>query len=258
MMLSPRSVAGVTALQVLAVLPPVAVLFWLDPPGLVLVLATAAVTAVAWEMLFAGVRKRAFTAHGLTTALIVALFVPSGIAPWHVAVALSLGVVMGELIFGGRGFGFVSPSALSLSLLVVAFPDTVLRAPSADTALAVIPGLLLLLAAGLLSLRIVAGVGIGALALLAVSAQAIEPFAVLTALSIGTVFLVADPIAASTTPLGRLVYGALAGALAVVFSPALEPEALVAAALLASVFAPLIDHGAVLLHGRSGRRYRHG
>ena len=121
-----------------------------------------------------------------------------------------------------------------------------------------LPGLALLVATGVVSLTILVAVGGGVAAMLLITGQAIEPAALLTALSIGAVFLIADPTAASTTVVGRCFYGLLAGGLIVIFSQADSPtpEAIVAAALFASVFAPLIDHGAVLLHLRT-RRY-HG
>ena len=257
MNLSPRSVTGVTVIQTLALVPPVVTAGWVGTPGFVLTLLVAAISAVVWEMVFAGLRKRPFTAHGVTTALIVALYCPTDLPLWQLTVAVSMGVVFGELIFGGRGFGFVGPATLSLSLLIVAFPDASLRATTPDIALAVVPGVALLLAAGLLSLYVPIGVGLGALALIAFSGQPFEPVHIATALSVGVVFLIADPTASATTFVGRWVYGALAGAMIVVFSPVgtISPEAIVAAALLASVFAPLFDYGAILLHVRQRRRH---
>lgn len=251
MTFSPRTVVGVTMWQSLALLLPVGVVGWSDL-AVGQVLATALLTALVWEMMFAGLRKRAISAHGVTTALIVTLFCPADIALWQLAVALSLGVVLGELIFGGRGFGFVSPAALSLSLLIVAFPEVALRATTPEVALAVLPGLALLLAMGLVSIAVLASVGVGTFLLLAVTGQPVDPSAIAVALSVGTVFLFADPTAASTTPHGRWVYGLLAGGLVVIFSPTeqLITEAVVAAALFASVFAPLIDYLAVILYVR--------
>ena len=260
MNLSPRSVAGVTAVQALALLPPVVVAGWSVGVSVALILAVAALTAVIWELVFAGVRKRPLSAHGVTTALIVTLFCPVDITLWQLAFVLSLGVVFGELIFGGRGFGFVSPAALALSLLFVAFPGIVLQPTTLELAVAATPGLVLLLVAGLVSPSVLLSVGLGCVVFLVAAGQAVEPLAIATALSVGAVFLIADPNAASTTALGRWVYGLLAGALVVVFSPdgRLVPEAIAAAALFASVFAPLIDHAAVLLHARRRRTPRHG
>lgn len=259
MILTSHRVRDVTLSQALALAPLVAAGVWTAPTEALVFLA-AGITALFWEAVFAGVRKHPFTAHGITTALIVAVFCPPDVALWQVAVAVSLGVLFGELIFGGRGFGFVSPVALSLALLIVAFPDVALRAPTPLIAVLVLPGLALLLIAGLVSGAVLVAVGLGVTALLAITGQSIEPAILATALSLGAVYMIADPTAASATPLGRWVYGILAGALVVIFSPGgmITQEAVVAAALLASVFAPLIDHGAVLLHIRKRRSHHHG
>lgn len=257
MTLVPRSVAEVTIAQSLALVPPVVVVGWSNAPGLAPVLLCAATTAIVWEMVFGALRQRLFSAHGITTALIFALLCPTDIALWQLAFAVSMGVVFGELIFGGRGFGFVSPAALSLSLLVVAFPDVVLPATTREVALAVFPGVALLLIVGLISLSVLAGVGFGTIVLLLMTGQAIEPRLIAVALSVGAVFLVADPTAAATTPVGRWLYGVLAGVMVVVFSPegGFTTEAIVAAALFANVIAPLIDQGSIFLYTRRMRRH---
>ncbi|MEO0916670.1 MAG: RnfABCDGE type electron transport complex subunit D [Pseudomonadota bacterium] len=258
MSLPSRSVNEVTLYQTLALIPPVVAGFS-NILGEALVFMVAVLTALLWEMLFAGLRKSSFSAHGLTTALIVTLFCAPETALWQIAVAISLGVVLGELIFGGRGFGFVSAAALSLSLLIIAFPDVALRTPTPQMAALVVPGLVLLFVAGLVSVTILAGIGLGVAVLLVATGQAIEPLAIAIAMSVGAVFLIADPIAASVTPVGRWLYGVLAGVLVVVFSPegVITPDAIVAAALLASVFAPLIDQVAILIHTHL-RRVQHG
>ena len=77
----------------------------------------------------------------------------------------------------------------------------------------------------------------------------------------GVVFLIGDPVAGASTNPGRWAFGILAGLLIVLFDtangPAIAPAAVVFASLLASVFAPLIDHVAVVLIVRR-RRLRHG
>ena len=73
-----------------------------------------------------------------------------------------------------------------------------------------------------------------------------------SALAFGLIFLISDPVSSATTDPGRWIYGALGGALIVVFSPVagVTTEAVVFSALMASVFAPLIDHLVVLAHTR--------
>ena len=60
----------------------------------------------------------------------------------------------------------------------------------------------------------------------------------------GTVFMATDPVSASQTNRGKLIYGFLIGFIAVlirVFNPA-YPEGMMLSILLLNVFAPLIDH----------------
>lgn len=252
MTLSPRSVAGVTALQAAALAAPTLVALWADLIDVGINLGAAVTTALVWELVFAGARKRPFSLHGITTALLVALFCPLDIEVWQIAVAMTLGVIFGELIFGGRGFGFVSGATLALSVLTVAFPDVALRAPTPEIAMAILPGFLMLFATGLVSMSVIAGCVSAVLAMLAASGQVISLVPLAVALAPGLIFLIADPTVACVTPLGRWAYGLAAGALVVLFSAAggMTPETIVAAALLASVFAPLIDHGAGLVQLR--------
>ncbi len=61
----------------------------------------------------------------------------------------------------------------------------------------------------------------------------------------GMVFMATDPVSASMTNQGRLVFGALIGVMTVlirVVNPAF-PEGIMLAILFANLFAPLIDHG---------------
>ncbi|GAB4253503.1 MAG: NADH:ubiquinone reductase (Na(+)-transporting) subunit B [Vicingaceae bacterium] len=60
----------------------------------------------------------------------------------------------------------------------------------------------------------------------------------------GMVFMVTDPVTAAQTPTGKIIYGFIAGALAIlirVANPA-YPEGVMLAILFANVMAPLIDH----------------
>jgi Na+-transporting NADH:ubiquinone oxidoreductase subunit B len=60
----------------------------------------------------------------------------------------------------------------------------------------------------------------------------------------GTVYMATDPVSASQTNRGKLIYGFLIGLIAVlirVFNPA-YPEGMMLSILLMNVFAPLIDH----------------
>jgi Na+-transporting NADH:ubiquinone oxidoreductase subunit B len=255
-----RGVAAASALQILALLPPVAVVVAERGFGAFQILVAGAITALFWEALFASTRKQKLSAHGLTTAMIVAVFAPADLPVWQLAVVMSLGVIIGELVFGGRGFGFLNAAAVSLALMAISFPGVTFAAPDIALALACLPGAALLFAAGLLSWQIViatlAGFGLAGLA----AGAPFEPVAVFAGLTFAIVFLIGDPVAAATTVPGRFVYGLLAGALIALFGGAelpIDPGAIVPAAVLVSVFAPMIDHILVLATMRLAER-RHG
>lgn len=246
-------VRAMTGLQVLALTPPVLVSIGERGFHMFQVLLAAAITAVIWEAVFALLRKQPLSAHGLTTAMIVTVFAPADLPLWQLAVAVSLGVVVGELIFGGRGFGFLNAAAVSLALLGISFPGLQLATPTLPVALATLPGAMFLLLAGLLSWRVLVAVVVGFATAGFLAQGTFDAMAMFAALSFGLVFLIGDPVASATTAPGRWVYGLLAGALIVLFSGGkmeVLPEAIVSAAVLVCVFAPMIDHLAVLANAR--------
>lgn len=254
-----RSVAGVTTAQVVALLPPVCIVIAASPAAEVRLALAALVAALFWELLFTGLRRRSVSFHSATTALIVLVFCPADIPLWQVIFGLSAGIVLGELVFGGRGFSFVSAAVVSLALMIISFPELGFRPASDQLAIATLPGALLLLAAGLVSLQVMLAAFAAALAALALLGQGIVPVTTGTALVFGLTFLIADPCAASATAAGRWLYGTLAGALAVLFSPVggITSEGIVFASLLASVFAPMIDLAVVRIHINWRRRRGH-
>lgn len=68
----------------------------------------------------------------------------------------------------------------------------------------------------------------------------------------GAVFMATDPVSASQTPIGKIIYGFLIGILTIiirVLNPA-YPEGMMLAILLMNVFAPLIDHYVIEVHIR--------
>jgi len=251
----------VTYVQLIALAAPVAVS--LAERGLqqIAVLLAAAVTCLIWEMTFDLIRGRSLGWHTVTVALIFAVLVPASAPVWQIVVAVSLGVVFGELVFGGRGYGIVSGAAAAAGFLVFSFPGTELSVHSEVMALATLPGLALLLVGGLVSWRVLVSVTVvlGGAGLIQDGMGGLLSAAV--AVVFVLVFLIGDPVAGASTNLGRWVFGLLAGLLIVLFDtaagPAIAPAAVVFASLLASLFAPLIDHVAVALIIRR-RGLRHG
>jgi Na+-transporting NADH:ubiquinone oxidoreductase subunit B len=234
--------AQVTLTQAAALLPPLLAALLLRGPQVALALVAALVAALGWEIAFALIRRRPLTGHGLTTGMIVAVMVPVTVPLWQVALAVTMGVVLAEMVFGGRGFGFLSAAAASLALLVFSFPGIVLLGGEGWIIAATLPGAFLLFAVGLISGRVVLAAAVAALIAVSLQGGGLQPGAV-AALNYGLVFLGADPVAAASTRPGRWIYGVLLGALVAAFSgPALGQNGLVFAALLASIFAPLIDY----------------
>lgn len=251
----------VTALQAFAIAPPFVVDLATRGPALAALFVTALVAALFWETLFAFARHSDLTAHGLTTAMLVTLFLPLEMAPWQAVLAVSLGVVLAELVFGGRGFGFVNAAAASLALLAFSFPALALHPTALPVALACLPGLLALMLAGLLSWRVLVATAIvSAVAIATLGTSAPGGMALAVGLTLGLIFFIADPMAAATTNLGRWAYGALAGFLVAVFAgfstAGMTPQSVIFAALLASIFAPLLDHLMVIANAARRRRWR--
>lgn len=252
------SPARVTAAQAAALAAPALAAATLRGPGVVATLIVALIAALFWEGIFALTRHRAITTHGLTTALIVAVMVPVSVPLWQVGLAVTMGVVLAELVFGGRGFGFLNAAVTALALLVFSFPGISLIGGEPLIAAASLPGAALLLAGGLISGRVLL-LAMAAFAAVALAQGAVlAPVATGSALIFGLVFLACDPAGAAATNIGRWLYGGLTGALIGLFSAGAGPEvpanAVVFAVLLASIFAPLLDHLVVLDSARRRTR----
>ncbi|MGR3662175.1 MAG: RnfABCDGE type electron transport complex subunit D [Paracoccaceae bacterium] len=254
-------VSGVTLAQTAALVPPLIAAFWFQGAALS-VLVTALLVTLIWEVIFALIRHRRPGWHGITTALIFVIMAPDTVPLWQVAIALSFGTVLGELIFGGRGFGFLNAAAVSLAFLVFSFPATTLPDLAPEVAFAVLPGAILMLAGGLISWRVlVAAVG-GFGIFVGVMTAGIPQISLAPAAVFVLVFIICDPVAASVTKGGRWLYGGLVSGLTILFNGGgasfdISPEAVIFAALLGSIFAPLLDDVMVRLNIRKRRR-RHG
>ncbi|MDA3954847.1 MAG: NADH:ubiquinone reductase (Na(+)-transporting) subunit B [Bacteroidales bacterium] len=119
--------------------------------------------------------------------------------------------------------------------------------------LAILIGAAILLITGIASARIIISVFVGGMLMgLILNIFAVNAFMELPAyqhlllggFAFGAVFMATDPVSASQTPKGKIIYGFLIGFLAVlirVINPA-YPEGVMLAILLMNVFAPLIDH----------------
>lgn len=242
----------VTALFALALVPPLAVALHETGGGIAPLLFGALAVAGFWTWLFSRLRGRAFNWHFVVAAAVLSLLAPPGVPLWQALLAVSFGTVIGEQVFGGRGYSFLHPAAAGLAFLFFSFPtSTAGQANSLAGVLAVLPGALLLLATRAISWRVLAGFSAGLVLWLALKGFPVSWQAVVTApLALGLVFLVCEPVSAASTNAGRWAFGVLAGILAVLLGTAGagigSPSAIVFSALLASIFAPLVDRVAIL------------
>ncbi|MDJ0826694.1 MAG: RnfABCDGE type electron transport complex subunit D [Rhodobacter sp.] len=238
---------------------PAAVALWFDQgvDGVLRLVLCLAVVA-AWQILFRVNLGVAPAPASAITALAVAVVAPIEVQLWQIALAVSFGAVIGELIFGGWGRNFLSPGVVALAFLSLSMPNAAFVASGANVAWAVLPGALVMLLTGILPVSVLAAYGAAlGLASMALGLE-ITLLAASGTLAFAAVFLVADPVAAAATPVGRWVQGALAGALTVLLMTGTSvPQAAVFAVLLAGLFAPLVDQGAIAAH-LARRRARNG
>ncbi len=252
------------------------------------------VIGALWEILFGIIRKHEVSEGFLVTSLLFPLIMPPGIPLWQVALGISFGIVIGKEVFGGVGMNIVNPALAGRAFLFFAYPaqisgdavwiavDGVTKAtplatfagglPHPDiswfdafigtipgsmgetSTIACIIGAFILIATGIGSWRIMAGVMggmIGLSLLLNLIGSASNPMFSMTPLwhfvlggfAFGMVFMATDPVSAAMTSKGKYFYGFLIGLLVVmirVINPAF-PEGMMLAILFANVFAPIID-----------------
>ncbi len=243
----------------LCLVPALAVTLLFDGPSRVLFLAACFVTVLFWQGLFALVRKRGLGWDVLVTPMIFVLIADGGLPLWQTMLALSFGVVVGEQIFGGRGYSFLNPVVTSLAFLTFAFPGNGFAEPAPMLAWASLPGCVFLVWIRFISWRLLLAQIIALAAIAVISGAELAPADLMTGGFLFTlVFLACDPASSATTNLGRWINGLLIGGLCWVFSPAegldLGAKVLIPAILLASIFAPLADICAVKINGYERRR----
>jgi Na+-transporting NADH:ubiquinone oxidoreductase subunit B len=249
-----------------------------------------------WEGLFAAVRKHELNEGFLVTSALLPLTLPPTIPLWQVAIGISFGVVIGKEIFGGIGKNFLNPALTARAFLYFSYAQdmsgasiwtavdglsraTPLGAIAEGSAvdytwwecflgymqgsmgetstLACLIGAAILIATGIGSWRIMAGVVLGAAATSGMfclfsgdattnALMQMPPWwhLVTGGFAFGTVFMATDPVSSAMTEKGRWCYGALIGVMTVlirVINPAF-PEGIMLAILFGNTMAPLIDY----------------
>ncbi len=250
----------VTFVWLVASIPPLGGAIYQTRGAILPLLGGSLVVSIGWTALFAILRGRKMDWFCIVTATVFVLVVPPVGPLWQALLALSFGIVLAEQIFGGRGYGFVHPAVAALAFLFFSFPGSAAGATNYPLVLAATgASLFLLLVTGLTSWRILAGVGIGLSGFLAVPGSGLSWEMLMTSsLALGVVFFVCDPPGAAATNAGRWVYGLLVGILIVILGTTRggvgSPGAIVFAALLGSIFAPLIDRIVMFINAQQRRR----
>ena len=247
------------ALLLMAAYLPMAV-FWLWVDGTVALqrLGLTALVLAFWNLLFLLARAQPISLSVVIRAFAVAMLAPEVLGVFWLVLGISFGAVFGELVFGGWGRNVVNPATVALSFLGFGFPGfdwPEFQTPMvwAAFAAALIGGATRTLPVGVITSAALVSAG--------VVAADLVPVAALPAAPIVLVILVADPVTSATTLLRRLLNGALYAGLVTLFAVGWQGAApvqyAVAAALLTSLAAPVLDDLALALW-YAKRRRRHG
>jgi len=195
-----------------------------------------------WQLVWMLVRAQPPSVAGLVTSLAIVILAPESLSALQLVLGVSLGIVFGELAFGGWGRNILNPATVTLAFLGFGFP----AAPWADLPIqlgwAAIPAALFAAWFGVASWRLLLGAGLVFAAAAYVDSGVLELWlAVLVVL----VLLVADPVASASTPVGGWVNGAVYAGLVVLFHATWQGSAdvqmAISAALLVSIAVPLVD-----------------
>jgi Na+-transporting NADH:ubiquinone oxidoreductase subunit B len=77
---------------------------------------------IAWEVLFAVVRRHEINEGFFVTGLIFPLILPPTTPLWQAALAISWGVVIAKEVFGGTGMNILNPALVARAFLFYAYP----------------------------------------------------------------------------------------------------------------------------------------
>ncbi len=248
----------VALLLVAAFLPMALFWLWLGGADALARLGLSVLVVATWHLVFMLVRAQPPSLAALTTALAIAMLAPEDLGLFRLTLGISFGVVMGELVFGGWGRNVVNPATVALSFLGFGFPAFAWPVFDAPVAWAAIPAALIGIAFGIMPGAVLAGAALVAAG--AVAGGVLSDQELLVA-GIVLVLLVADPVTSAATTLGRWMNGALYAGLVALFANgwagAAPVQIAVAAALLVSLAAPLLDEAALALWV-ADRKRRHG
>ena len=124
---SPVSVSQTMKLVLLALTPGVLIFFYLNGWGIVINIALAVVSAIAFEAIAQLLRKRSpATAlsdySAVVTAVLIALCLPPLIPWWIPVLACGFAIVLAKHIFGGIGNNLFNPAMVGYAIVLISFP----------------------------------------------------------------------------------------------------------------------------------------
>ena len=162
--------------------------------------------------------------------------------------AISGATPLGTLLNGG--------GVEQLPSMMEMFIGTIPGSVGETSKIAILLGALFLIVTGVASLRIILSTFVGAAALgllftaIGVSDVPFYYHYLMGGFMFGAIFMATDPVTAAQTNCGKIIYGFLIGAMAVLIRVANPgyPEGMMLAILLLNVFAPLIDYCVVAIN----------
>ena len=162
--------------------------------------------------------------------------------------AISGATPLGTLLNGG--------GVEQLPSMMEMFIGTIPGSVGETSKIAILLGALFLIVTGVASLRIILSTFVGAAAVgllftaIGVSEVPFYYHFLMGGFMFGAIFMATDPVTAAQTNCGKIIYGFLIGAMAVLIRVANPgyPEGMMLAILLLNVFAPLIDYCVVAMN----------
>lgn len=248
----------VALLLIVAYLPLAGFWLWYGGAEALARFALAVLVVAVWNLTFLLARAQVPSLVGVLTAFAFAMLAPTDIGAFRLVLGLSFGIVVGELIFGGWGRNVVNPATIALAFMGFGFPGFDWPGFVTPVIWAAIPVVVLGMAMGLMAASQIVSAMVIACACYWMGLASTDAL-----LLAGLVFVLLglDPVTSPSTVLGRWLGGGLYAGLAVLFAAGWDGAApvqyAVAAALLTSLSAPLLDEIALALWVAQRRR-RHG
>ena len=124
---SEKNTSKVMLLVCLALVPAIAVSFWLFGWGIIINLILCSVYALAFEGLIIKLRNKPIKStltdnSALLTALLLGLAIPPMLPWWMTLVGVGFAIVITKQLYGGLGFNPFNPAMVGYVLLLISFP----------------------------------------------------------------------------------------------------------------------------------------